>query len=104
MFIPPTDLSFFEYKYHDRGKGYDVYKLNASRLSEDECHMFFPVQVSEELRIATALEYITFNPANKKMNDKFNINPVKCGDIEVFCVVFLRNLKMFVNQQLRFLE
>lgn len=96
MFIPsnwPMKDPIFEYKYHDRDSGNDVYKLNTSMLSENECHMFFSVQPCEELLIATALEFLTFHPANKKMNDKFNINPVKCGDIELFWCSFPKEFK-----------
>lgn len=90
---PMKDLTIFEYKYDDRYTNTAVYKLNASKLCEDECHMFFPVPLSEELLIATSLEFITFHPANPKLNDKFNINPIRCGDIELFWCRFPKEFK-----------
>lgn len=90
---PHKDLPIFEYKCHDKKRGNDVYKLNGLKISEYECHMFFPIQPREELLIATALEHITFNPANKTMNDKFNIAAVKCGDIELFWCSFPKEFK-----------
>lgn len=90
---PIQKPSPFEYKTNDSEKNAGVYKLNDLKLSNDECHMFFPVAEPQELLIATALEYMTFNPANKKMNDKFNLVPVKCGDIELFWCCFPKEFK-----------
>jgi hypothetical protein len=71
----------------------DIYKLNVASLSNEECHMFFPVYPCEELLIATALEYITFHPNNKTMNDKFKIDLVKCGGIALFLCSFPKEFK-----------
>jgi hypothetical protein len=87
-----TNLPFFEYKNYDSVKGYDVYKLNETKLSNDECHMFFPVYPCEELIVSTALEFLTFHPKTS-LNQKFNINPVKCGGIELFWCSFPKEFK-----------
>ena len=54
--------SFFEFKCHDKKGRIDVYKLNASKLSEDECHIFLPAHPCKELILITAMEFITFHP------------------------------------------
>src|SRR5687768_11919436 len=77
--------SFFEVTYNDKFKK-DVYKLNPEKLSKNECHMFFPINPCEELLIATLLEFMTFNPLNKEMNDKYNFNIVTCDQISLFWV------------------
>lgn len=86
--------SLFEFKYHDQEKKFDVYRLNDSKLSEDECHIFFPVQPCEELVIVTAMEFITFHPLHPIMNDKFNISPVNCGNI---ALLWCRFPKEFID-------
>jgi|GEM_PF-5039673 len=81
------------FEHHAKRKGFDVYKLNTLMLSDDECHMFFPIIPCEELLIATGLEFTTFHPANKKINDKFKIDPVQCGDIQLFWCSFPKEFK-----------
>ena len=90
---PLKDTNVFHFKHHDQEKGYDVYKLNASKLSKNECHMFFPVPPCEELLIATALEFFTLHPANQQLNDKLHVNPIKCGGVELFWCRFPREYK-----------
>lgn len=88
---PMNGLSIFYLKESNKDK--DDYRLDESRLSKDECHMFFPVQPCEELLIVTALEFMTFNPSNKKMNKKFNINPIKIGNLELMWCSFPKEFK-----------
>ncbi len=90
---PIKDLPIFQYRYHDEKKGMDVYRLDDSKLCNDRCHMFFPVDPCEELLIATALEYMTFHPKNQKMNKKFDIVPVKCAGIELLWCNFPKEFK-----------
>lgn len=90
---PIIDASIFEYKNFDKKNNRDFYKLNTSKLPNNECHMFYPAQECEEFLIANALEFITFNPANKEMNDKFNVGIVKCGSIILLWCRFPREFK-----------
>lgn len=55
--------------------------------------MFFPILPCEELLIATSLEYMTFNPYNKEMNDKYNFNFIKCGNILLYWCSFPKEFK-----------
>lgn len=87
------DLSLFEFKHHSQVTGNDVYCLKASALSENECHIFFPATACEELLIATALEYMTFHPANKRLNDQFSMNIVACKNIKLFWCHFPKEFK-----------
>ncbi len=86
------NLPFFEYKTYDNEKNYHIHTLNAKKLSDDECHMFFPVSPSEEMMIATTLEFFFLHPTTK-LNEKFNINPVVCGNIHLFWVSFPKEFK-----------
>ena len=85
--------SVFYFKRHDTELNRDIYRVDVKELSENECHLFFPVIHSEELIISTALEYMLFNPENKTMNAKFNIHPVHCGDIKLFWCRFPKEFK-----------
>lgn len=53
--------------------GKELYEFKKSALSNKKCYMIYPIQNREEHLVATALEYFTFHPSDKKMNDKFNI-------------------------------
>jgi hypothetical protein len=59
-----------------------LYTLKTSQLSEDFCHMFFPLGPVEEWSIAETLEHSTFHPL-RKIHEKFNIEPIKVGDIRL---------------------
>lgn len=85
--------SFFEYKGHDKEKGYDVFTLDSSKLCEDEYHMFFPrLSGCNYQFIAAALEIIAF-PENKEMNDKLNFKYVKCNGNEIAWCSFAKEFK-----------
>ena len=80
-----------EYKYYNEQLRCNVYKLNFSAFSEDECHIVYPPGFEEHL-IATALEYMTFHPANQKMNDRFKFTIIE-SPIPLFWCSFPREFK-----------
>lgn len=99
---PIHNLPFFEYQGVD-DKNYRKYTINPNKLSDDECHLFFTTQACEELMIVTILENFFFHHSTK-LNEKFNINPVVCGDIELFWCSFPKEFKEICETMGRIFE
>lgn len=90
---PIKNPPFFVYQRFDSQAKTDVYRLDPSKLSHDECHIFYPIKPCEESLITSALEYITFHPTDQKMNDKFNLDPITCDSINLFWCRFPKAFK-----------
>lgn len=80
----PIESDIFIPKHYNEKLRRDTYKLDQSKLDPNECHLFFPVQATEEYLVVNALEHITFHPSHKEMNDKFNLKLVKCEDLDLW--------------------
>ena len=87
------DPTMFEFRHYDQEMKNKVYRLNVEKICQKDFHLFFPIKPCEELLISTALEFLTFHPLDKKMNEKFNIGIVKCEKIELFWCSFPKEFK-----------
>lgn len=74
----PLKVPFFQIL--EKKGSFQRHSLDVKLLSENECHLFFPLQPCEEYLVATALEFYTFPPLTP-MNEKFNIDPIVIGEI-----------------------
>ena len=99
--IPPSmpieACKFFERQTSEESKvplelASRAWELKPERLPENRCHLFFLAgQPSEELLIATALEYFCFHPSNPKIHARFERYIIKHDikhDIDLMWVSF----------------
>ena len=95
---PLREPPFFEKVSYDKAQRRTIYRLNVKKLSKDECHMFWNCTSTNACLIARALEFITFHPRTK-LNEKFNVAPIHCGDNLFFYAVFLKGTKRSAKEQ-----
>lgn len=110
MSVISADSISPKFKYHyDKELSSHNYELKTEKLSNDHCYMFvWPMK--EEILIMHALEYLTFHPNDKKMNDQFHVSSFSIeSDTIILCwfpkefkdvckkAAAVFNLKMVVN-------
>ena len=85
--------NLFHFRMRDETNGTEVYNLNTSSLSRNKCHMIFPGPDSVELLIASTLEYFTFHPLQKHLNDQYDFQPIKMRGIVLYQCSFPKEYK-----------
>lgn len=94
-----TSICSYSYPPEFEEKGYSIdgkhstYRVNENTLSSDECHMYYPIECSEEMAIATGVEFFAFHPSKKALNEKFKMCVVDVGGISLFHCSFPKTAK-----------